>query len=366
MHFLGQILYDRNASEKLYPASITKVLTAICVIENSNLSDVVQINQSSLDAVEYGYVTSNLKAGTELTVEELLNIMVVSSANDVAIVLADYISGSVENFAILMNETATKIGCKNSNFLNPNGVHNDNHYSTAYDLALIGRYALKYDILKEMFNKKFYDKGDIRYATTNELINPNTKNYYKYANGIKTGFTTPAGNCLMAYACKNNLELISVVLKSSSSDNRYLETKMLFDYGFDNFTLKQFASKGNSIQTVFVRGATSKTKKLNLILDSDIYITIPTDLDTSKVTKKIDIPQKLKAPILQGQKIGTISYIINDVTYTANLIAENDVKASHIILKCILFFILLFIILIIYKLRTAKLKKKRINMIKRM
>ena len=362
----GQILYERNSNEKLYPASITKVLTAIVVVEHAKLDDVVTISQSSLDKVEFGYVTSNLKAGTELTVEDLLNILLVSSANDVAIVLAEHVSGSVEDFATLMNQTAVKIGCKNSNFVNPNGTHNENHYSTAYDLALIGNYALKYNVLREMVGKKYYDKGDIRYATTNELINPNSKNYYKYANGLKTGFTTPAGNCLMASAVRNNLELISVVLKSSTSDNRYLETKMLFDYGFENYSLKQFAVKGVSIQTVSVKGATSKTKKLNLVLDNDIFITVPDDLDTSQVSQKIDIPTKIKAPISKGDKIGTLSYELNGITYSANLIAENDVKAAHLFLKFVLTFILLFLVLIILKLRSSKLKKKRINMIKRL
>lgn len=362
----GQILYERNSTEKLYPASITKVLTAIVVVEHAKLDDVVTISQSALDKVEFGYVTSNLKAGTELTVEELLNILLVSSANDVAIVLAEHVSGSVENFAILMNETAKKIGCVNSNFVNPNGTHNENHFSTAYDLALIGNYALKFDVLREMFNKRYYDKGDVRYATTNELINPNSKNYYKYASGLKTGFTTPAGNCLMASASRNNLELISVVLKSSTSDNRYLETKMLFDYGFENYSLKQFAVKGVSIQTVSVKGATAKTKKLNLVLDNDIFITVPDDLDTSQVLQKIDIPAKIKAPISKGDKIGTLSYELNGITYSANLIAENDVKAAHLFLKFVLTFILLFMVLIILKLRSSKLKKKRINMIKRL
>lgn len=362
----GQVLYERNSSEKLYPASITKVLTAIVVIENSKLDDVVTISQSALDNVEYGYVTSNLKVGTELTVEELLNILLVSSANDIANVLAEHVSGSIEGFASLMNQTAVKIGCLNSNFVNPNGTHNDNHYSTAYDLALIGKYALKYDVLREIFTKRYYDKGDIRFSTTNELINPNSKNYYMYANGLKTGFTTPAGNCLMGSATRNNLELIAVLLKSSTSDNRFLESKMLFDYGFDNFSLKQFAVKGVSIQTVFVKGATSKTKKLNLVLDDDIFITVPDDLDPSKVSQKIDVPSKIKAPITKGDKIGTLSYEFNGITYSANLVAANDVKAAHLLLKFTIIFILLFLFLIVYKLRASKLKKKRISMIKRL
>ena len=366
MLHLGQILYERNSNEKLYPASITKVLTAIVAVENCSLDERVTISQSAIDSVEEGYVTSNLKVGEELTVEELLNILLVSSANDVAIVLAEHISGSVENFAVLMNETASKIGCTNSNFVNPNGVHDDNHYSTAKDLALIGKYSLKFDSLKEMFTKTSYTLNDGRtFLTTNELITSGSKNYYQYATGMKTGFTTPAGNCLLAYASKDNLELISVVLKSSTSDNRYLETKMIFDYGFQNYSLIQFAVKGVSVQTVYVKGATSKTKKLDLVLDKDIFIATENDLDQSSIKQNIKINNKIKAPIKSGEKLGTLSYSLNGITYSANLIAANDVNASHIVLKFIIIFIVLFLLLIIYKLRISNLKKKRIKMMKR-
>ena len=142
---LGQILYERNSNKILYPASLTKILTAIVVMEHCNLEDIVTVNQSAIDSVEYGYVTANLQAGETFTVEELLNILIISSANDSALVLAEHVSGSVEDFCKLMNETATKIGCTNSNFINPCGTHNENHYSTAHDLALIGNYSLRFE-----------------------------------------------------------------------------------------------------------------------------------------------------------------------------------------------------------------------------
>ena len=319
MHLLGQILYERNGDEKLYPASITKVLTAIVVMENCDLDEVAVVSQSALDSVEYGYITSNLKAGEELTIAELLNILMVSSANDVAVILAEHISGSSESFAALMNETAAKIGCTNSNFVNPNGTHTEGHYSTAHDLALIGNYALKFDFLKEIFAKTYfklpatnlYPKDDRIYTTTNEMLISGNSNYYKYALGMKTGFTTPAGNCLMSYAKKNGLELISVVLNSTTSDNRYLETKMILDYGFDNFSLKTFASKGDIVQTVLVKGASRNTKKLNLILDNDLFITVNNDLDISTIKPEIKLNNKIKAPIYRDDKLGTISYTIN-------------------------------------------------------
>lgn len=373
MHLLGQILYERDSNKILYPASLTKVLTAIVVMEHCNLEDTVTVNQTAIDGVEYGYITANLKAGETFTVEELLNILVVSSANDAALVLAEHVSGSVENFCKLMNETAVKIGCKNSNFVNPNGVHNENHYSTAYDLALIGNYSLKFEKLKELFKKTYfkvpatdlYPKENRILSTTNELILSGSTNYYRYAQGLKTGFTTPAGFCLMGYASKDGLELITVLLNCSTSDNRYLETKNLFDYGFNNFSLKKFATKGNSVETVSVKGATKDTEKLNLILDNDIAFTVKNDVDILNIKHKIKINDKIKAPIVKGTVLGSVTYTLNGIQYSANLVAENDVKASHTFLKFMICFIVIFIILIVLKIRKSKLKKKRITMIKR-
>lgn len=368
MHHLGQTLYERNSEEKLYPASLTKILTAIVVMENADLKATATVSQTALNSVEYGYITSNLKVGEEVTIEELLNILIVSSANDVAVILAENISGSVDNFCALMNQTAKEIGCTNSNFINPNGTHNENHYSSAHDLALIGNYALRYDKLKEIFSKTSFtlEQDNRTYATTNEMLLSWNKNFYQYAKGMKTGFTTPAGNCLIAYAEKNGLELISVVLNSTTSDNRYLETKMLLDYGFDNFSLKKFASKGDVIQTISVKGATRKSKKLNLILEKDLYITIDNDLDFSTIQADIKIDKKIKAPLETNTVLGSLSYTLNGITYTSNLIAENDVKSSHLLLKFVIFFIVIFIILAALKLRKNKLKNKRIKMIKKL
>ena len=375
MYHHGQILYERNADEKMYPASTTKVLTAVVVMENCNLEDNVTVSQEAISNVESGYITANLKAGEVFTVEQLLNILMVSSANDAALVLAEHISGSTEEFCKLMNETASKIGCTNSNFVNPNGVHNENHYSTARDLALIGNYSLKFEKLKELYNKTYfilpvtdiYTTDDRRFGTTNELINPNYKNnYYKHAIGMKTGHTTPAGYCLMGYAKKGDLELITVLLKSSTSDNRYLETKMLFEYGFNNYSFKKFATKGNCVETISVKGATKDTQKLNLILDNDIAFTVSNSLDILSIKSKTKINENIKAPIKKGTVLGSVSYNLNGIEYSANLIAENDVKSSHMFLKFMILFVIVFMILVVLKLRSSKLKKKRITMIKRL
>lgn len=373
MYLHGQTLYERNSQEVLYPASLTKVLTAVVVMEHCNLEDNVTVNKTAINSVEYGYITANLQEGEVFTVEQLLNILMVSSANDAALVLAEHISGSVEDFVILMNETASKIGCTNSNFVNPNGIHHENHYSTAHDLTLIANYSLQFDELKELYKKTYYklpatdlySRDDRIFTTTNELILSGSTNYYRFAKGLKTGFTTPAGHCLIGYASKDGLELITVLLNCSTSDNRYLETRNLLDYGFTKFSYKKFATKGDSIETVIVKGATKDTKKLNLILDNDINITVNNDLDISTIEHKIKINDKIKAPITKDTVLGSVTYTLNSIEYSANLIAENDVKASYLFLKFMIFFIFMFVVLVVIKLRKSKMKKKRISMIKR-
>lgn len=259
----GKVLYKKNMNEKRYPASLTKVMTAIVVLENCDLEDSATVSYDAVMSLSSGYVTANLQIGEELTVEQLLYVLMVGSSNDAAIVLAEHVSGSVEAFSELMNQKAKEIGCTSTNFVNPNGVHDKNHYSTAYDLALIAKYAMKNETFRTLVSTTSYklpitnkyDREDRFFTTTNSLLIVNNNNrsdnyYYKYATGIKTGFTTPAGNCLIASANKNGLELITVVLGSGQTKDglseRYIDTKNLFNYGYDTYILKEVIKAGRS------------------------------------------------------------------------------------------------------------------------
>ena len=156
-------------------------------------------------------------------------MFLIHSANEVGYIFAEEISGNIENFANLMNQKALELGCTNTHFTNPSGIHDVNHYSTAYDMALIGKYAMKIETIKNMVSEReyvlpatdIYTKSDRVYHATNEMLLSNSKNYYKYAKGLKTGFTTPSGFCLIAYSEKNDLPLIATVMKSTTSDSRY-------------------------------------------------------------------------------------------------------------------------------------------------
>jgi len=190
----------------------------------------------------------------------LLNLLIVASSNDAAISLAEHTGGSVENFSKLMNQKAKSLGCKNTHFVNPNGLHEKNHYSTAYDLSLIARAAMKNPNFRNLVTKTYYElpataqykKEDRVFTTTNELLIENHSNttdnyYYQYATGIKTGYTTPAGNCLIASSKKDDLSFIVVMLgagtTSSKLSERYLDAHTLFDYGYANYELRKLYKK---------------------------------------------------------------------------------------------------------------------------
>ena len=368
----GKILYSKNMEEKLYPASLTNVLTAILVVENCNMQDTVTISQSAIDNVQSGYLTANIQSGEILTVEQLLNLLLISSYNDVANALAEHVGGTTEEFVEMMNKKAKEIGCTNSNFVNCNGTHDENHYSTAHDMALIGKYAMQYDEIKEITGNIYYELGatnvyektDRLYQTTNEMILSGSKNYYRYASGIKTGFTTPAGYCVMIYSVKNDIPIVSVVMKSTTSDSRYEDSKKILEYAYENNTIKTIAKAGTNLQTVNIKNASQDTKKLNVLLENDVIAVVNVENEENTIEPQIQINDKLKAPIEAGEVIGTVSYEIEGKTYTANLIAENKVEKSKVGITFIFIFIGLVIIfgtlrtIGIYK-RTKTLKKIR-------
>lgn len=196
----GKILYERNAREKRFPASTTKIMTAILALENRKLTDTATVSENAVSTVPYSYTIANLQIGEVLTFEQLLFVLLLPSANDAATVIAEDIAGSVEGFSDMMNTKAREIGCENTHFVNANGVHHEDHYSTAYDLALIGQYAMKNEQFRKLASTvqyilpatEKYDKNDRIFITTNRLINSSSSNYYQYATGVKTGYTDPA------------------------------------------------------------------------------------------------------------------------------------------------------------------------------
>lgn len=375
----GKILYEKNMNEKRYPASLTKVMTAIVVLENCNLEDIATVSYDAVMSLSSGYVTANLQIGEELTVEQLLYVLMVGSSNDAAIVLAEHVSGSVEEFSKLMNQKAKDLGCATTNFVNPNGVHDENHYSTAYDLALMSKYAMQNETFRTLVSTTSYklpitnkyDREDRFFRTTNSLLmvsnNSRPDNYYyKYANGMKTGFTTPAGNCLIASANKNGLELITVVLGSGQTkeglSERYVDTKNLFEYGYDTYTLREVIKSGGIIQTTNIKNATRDTKKLDAVVADDISVLIKQVDRNTSLLPEVTLNDNLKAPINEGDVIGSVSYTVEGITYTEDLLANHDVKKSKAFIRLIE---ILFVLLLCWLYLKSKQRKKKNRRLKK-
>lgn len=371
----GKVLYEKNMNEKKYPASLTKVLTAIVVLENCQLDELATVSYNAVMSLSSGYVTANLQMGEELTVEQLLYVLMVGSSNDAAIVLAEHISGSQEEFANLMNKKAEEIGCLNSHFVNPNGVHNKDHYSTAYDLALIAKYAMQNEEFRKLVSTTSYklpatakyEREDRLFTTTNSLLIVNNNGradnyYYKYATGIKTGFTTPAGNCLIASSNKDGFELLTVVLGSGQNSEglsqRYLDTISMFNHGYANYFMREVAKQGSVVQTTVINNATRDTKKLDLVLSNDITVLVKKEDKNTALLPEVILNENLKAPIKQGEIVGKVKYKVDEITYEADLLANSDVKPSRFLIK-LLIFIVIILLAFLYLKYTQKNKKKK-------
>lgn len=365
----GKTLYEKNSEQKMYPASTTKILTAILSIEKGNLNDKVTVSKTAIAQMKPGYTSAYLSEGEIISVEDLLKVLLINSANDASNVLAEYISGSIDSFVTLMNEKSKELGCTNTHFVTTNGLHDDNHYTTAKDLAIIARYCMQNETFRKIVSMKkcvipATNKSEERiYKNTNDLINPTSGYYYPSCIGIKTGFTSEAKNCLISACSKNGLQVIAVVLGASITENhksaRYVDSKTLYDYTYSNYSIQNIAKASSVIETIEVKNATDETKSLDLKLEKDLNVLV-NNKDKENIKTEIVLKDNISAPIATNSVVGNITYIVGADKYTINLLASHDVeKKENIIwiLRLSLFLILLILIIfIIYKI-SKKLKK---------
>ena len=376
----GKILYSKNANTRMYPASTTKIMTAILTIENCQLTDTAVASHNAIYSVPSGYTHASIQEGEELTIEQLLNVLLIPSANEAASILAEHIAGSVEAFADMMNEKAVEIGCKDTHFVNPNGVHDENHYSTAYDLALIGKYAMQYDVFRDIASKTScslpatdkYPREDRLFNTTNDLLRENYSRaannyYYPYATAGKTGYTDAAKNCIVATAKKDDISLLAVVLHGERTEDglsqRALDCKTLFEYGFNNYKHEVIAHKGDIAREIEVSGGTNDSKNLNLVYSEDITALVPINYDVSSTTPNVKLTENMYAPISEGTNLGSITFSIDGFDYSCDLLASHTVYKSNmsktvIELCLVLAFLLLFAKILKFKNKRAKKRYK--------
>ena len=348
----NKVLYSKDMNRKMFPASTTKILTAILVLENHSLDEKVTASYNDVMTIPSGYSTASIQIDEVLTVEQLLELLLVHSANDAANVLAEYTGGSIDSFVAMMNTKINELGLSDTHFTNPYGLQDNNHYTTAHDLAIIMQYCLKNDDFRKIAGQASCaipstNKSEPRkYSSTNELLIAGNSNYYPNLIAGKTGYTSEAGECLVSAAYNDNLELVGVIL---NSNNRFKDTRSLYNYGYTNFSIKNIVNEKDIITNVEVKNATKDTKNLNLLVSENIPVLANNSDDLSKIEPQITLNSDIKAPIEDGQVLGKVSYSVNGITYSTDLIAANNVEKSNFVLYCLYGLGILILILIIYK-----------------
>ncbi len=325
----GKVLYNHNMHEKLRPASVTKVMTLLLIMEQIDSGKLSYTDKipCSENAAGMGGSQIWLDVKEELTVDEMLKAICVVSANDCTVAMAEYIAGSEEAFVQRMNEKAKELGMNDTTFKNCHGIDEDGHVTSAYDIALMSRELLNNhpDITK--YTTIYMDTlrdGKSELVNTNKLIRN-----YKGATGLKTGSTSVALYNLSASATRDDLSLIAVIMKAPSTKVRFEEAQKLLDYGFSNFQYKKLASKNDILKQVSVGKGVSNA--VNAVLEQDTGVLIQKGQD-GNISQTLNIPENVSAPISKGQKLGEITYTLNNEEIAkVNIIAETDVAKNTFI-----------------------------------
>jgi len=315
----GAVLYGKNIHESYFPASITKILTALIILENCDLDDTVTFSNTAVNSLEQNATILGARVGDQLSVRDCLYALLLQSANEVANALAEHCSGSIEEFAVLMNRKAEFLGCTNSHFANPSGLNNENHYTSAYDMALITKAAFDNPALVEIASTTYYDvlPGQLkqypdgwRYYTHHKMIKKNESVYYNGIIGGKTGYTTLAGNTLVTCARRDNLKLIAVVLNGHQT--HYQDTKAMFNFGFSQFKSVIIAEKDSTYEKIeddLSIGGIFPGTMTHLSIDSDSSITLPVNGDFADVTSSLSYDLGNQAP---GTAVARIDYMYGE------------------------------------------------------
>ena len=335
----GKILYEKNSRTKQYPASITKLMTILLALEHGSLEDEITFSHDAVFSIEPGSAHIAIQEGEILTLEQVLYGIMLRSANECANAAAEYVDGSMEKFAEHMTARAKELGCENTNFVNANGLFDENHYTTAYDMALIAQELLKNETYRSMMSNTYYlipptnkQPEERPLHGQHQMLNENSLYYYEPAEGGKTGYTVEAQNTLVTYAKQGDTELIAVVLKCNGAQH-YVDTKTLFEYGFANYqTVKAFSAADLTQNVAITETYKDKTTTLDTIAvapASDVYVTIPKNAAIENITKAVDCLESASVPVAVGDKLGTVVLSLNgEALATVDLTAQKEVKAT--------------------------------------
>ena len=328
----GQVLYEKNSHEKLPPASVTKVMTMLLIVEaldsgKIKLDDQVQVSET---ASSMGGSQIFLEPGEIQKVDTLLKGIAVASANDACVAMAEHLAGSVEEFVVQMNAKAKQLGMKDTNFVNTNGLPVDNHYTTAYDIALMSRELLKHETISKylttwmdsvVVGKK---QATIGIANTNKMVK-----HYQGTTGVKTGFTQQAKYCLSASAKRGDTHLVAVTLGAETSPERFKDSSALLNFGFANYESVKLCSKNDNISTLTLDKA--EDNKINLVAKDDLSVLIKKG-GAKDFNRKVKLKQDITLPIKKGITLGVVEIYSGDkLIGKVDLVNTKDVnKASYL------------------------------------
>lgn len=335
------VVAQKNQDEKMYPASLTKIVTAMVTLNNvSDLQEQVTVSEAAFNILlGTGAQVAGLKIGDTLTVEQLLYLNIVHSACDASEVLAEHVGGTRENFVKMMNDYAASLGCTGTHFVNPDGLHDENHYTTASDLAKISLDALKNSTFTKIAYTVEYEYNGMNYYNTNLMLRRGYLSYYyEYAKGIKTGSTSQAGYCVITTASKDGYNYLAIVLGAPVIDYNhdgydekcsFIDAATLFDWAFGSLKYSTIIAKNEVLDEVAVENG-KDADTVRLVAKEDVTEIVPNGLNQSNIVFKAkDKPESISAPVKQGQTVCTADIIYADeVIAQVELVAAQDVELS--------------------------------------
>ena len=345
------ILYSKDADEKMFPASLTKIMTCLVVLEHGDLDSIVTVSETALEGLEPGSEMNektHLRPGEQIRLEDLIYYVMIESANEGCIAVAEHIAGSTDAFVALMNQTAAELGCTGTHFVNPHGLHDEDHYTTANDLMKITLKALENETFCTITDSASYElpatnmQEGRTLSSTNQLINDRMASnayYYSKASGVKTGFTTPAGRCLVSTATNDNLDLLSIILKAQTLQDangnwdyrNFAESINLFEWGFENYRITTVMSTLYPVAEIPVNmAAGSETVALAPVQEVRTLMDIDYDPDQVVLDVKLHA-DSVDAPVEAGQILGTVTVSYDgEVLGTSQLGAITGIARSEI------------------------------------
>lgn len=327
----GTILYEKNSDEAHYPASITKIMTTLLALENGNLSDMVTFSDDAINNTEGSGIARDY--GEQMTLEQCLYGVMLESANECAYAVAEHVGGTVENFVDMMNAKAKELGCTNTHFANPHGLQDENHYTTAHDMALIAQAAYQNETFRIIIGTKMYTIPPTNKHAEETVLrnhhdmlctyhNANRKYLYPYCVGGKTGYTATANSTLVTYAEKDGMTLICVVM-NTQSPNQFIDTVNLFDYAFDNFQVLNVAENDTnySAETTVDNGNLDNIAPF-VELDKDAVIVLPKTAEFSDTSSSVEYNDS------DPEIAGSITY-----TYAGRNVGKADIKTTGVVVE---------------------------------